>query len=389
MSSETFALLDELQQSEGPAAAINQLIETLRGQKEYHRLFDALLLKKRYELGLPLARPTTLDDVPEDRREAFEEFYVEAAREIGRLLLDDGQIAQAWVYFRTIREPAPVAQALEAVDPRREFDDATEELISVALYEGANPAKGLEIMLHTHGTCNTVTALDQTITQISPEDRKRAAAMLVRTLYEDLSHTLRHEVQQRLAAVPPGDALRELFTNRDWLFEAGNYHIDVSHLNAVVRFARFLDGSCPELEKAIELAEYGSKLDRQFQYAGDPPFDDFYPAHVQFFNVLADRHREDALNYFREKLAAEPDEQDKQIIAYVITDLLLRVGRDGDAVEVAEQHLKNIEESGFSFSQLCQQAGRMDILQRVAREKGDLVGYTAAIVQNGAAAAKS
>ena len=68
--------------------------------------------------------------------------------------------------------------------------EETEELLNIALYEGANPVKGLEIMLKTHGTCNTVTALDQTIQQLSPEDRARAADLLVSVLYDDLKHTL-------------------------------------------------------------------------------------------------------------------------------------------------------------------------------------------------------
>ena len=116
--------------------------------------------------------------------------------------------------------------------------------------------------------------------------------------------------------------------------------------------------------------------------SGDPPFDDFYPAHVQFFRILDGDNRDAALGYFRDKLTAEPDAEDRQLIAYVLVDLLLRVDRLDEALEVAEQHLQNIPDSaGFSFAQLCQQAGRMDALRRVARAKGDLVSYTAALVQ--------
>ena len=381
MSETIFILLDELKQSDGAVATIDRLIETLRAQKDFHKLFDALLLKKKYEMGLPLVSPAAFDDVPQDKQAEFEERYIEAARTVGESFLAENNIPQAWVYLRTIREPEKVAKALDELDPCQEATEETEELINVALHEGANPLKGLELMLRTHGTCSTITALDQQIHQMSPDVRKKAASLLIDELYDDLGHTLRREVEQKLALAPAGKSLRELITGRDWLFEEGNYHIDVSHLNSVVRFARFLNFSDSALQKAIELAEYGSKLSDQFQYPGDPPFDDFYPAHLQYFNALADNNRDEALAYFRERLDTLPEEEDKRLIAYVLVDLLVRVDRLDEAIEVAQEHLKDIDESiGFSFAELCQQAGRMDTLREVAREKGDLIRYTAALL---------
>jgi hypothetical protein len=382
MSDQKFAQLDQIKQSEGAAAAIDCMIATLQEQRQYHKLFDALCLKKKFELELPLTRPTSFDDIPDDKRDEFQTSYVDAAREVGALLLAEKNIPEAWMYLRTIGEPQTIADALDAIDARREPDEQTEQLIQVALYEGANPVKGLEMMLRSHGTCNTVTALDQQIQQLEPEDRKRAACLLVNELYNDLCQTIRHEVEQRMALAAPGDSLRELMTGRDWLFADDNYHIDVSHLNAVVRFSRFLDASCPELKKVTELAEYGAKLSSQFHYPGDPPFDDFYPAHVHFFKALADEYRDDAIGYFREKLDAATDDEDKPLLAFVLVDLLIRIERLDDALELAEKHLSDVEDaSGFSFSNLCQQAGRLDLLQQVARDKGDLVTFTAALIQ--------
>ncbi|MBW3542380.1 MAG: hypothetical protein KY476_19105 [Planctomycetes bacterium] len=384
MSDTAFAELEQARSGEGPRAAIDRLVETLRNRREYRRLFDALLLKKRYEMGLPLAQPTSLD-VPEEQRGEFEQAFVDAAREVGELLLETGNIPQAWGFLNMIREPAKVAEAIERLDVRADAGETTQQIIQIALYEGANPVKGLEILLRTHGTCNTITTLDQMMSQLSPENQRKAAALLVRQLYEELSHSLRADVERRIAMLPPTSSLRELFTGREWLFADGNYHIDVSHLNAVVRFARVLAPDSPELPKALELAEYGSRLDRQFQYAGDPPFDDFYPAHEQFFKVLLDRNRADALAYFREKLAAEPDEEDKPYLAIVLVDLLIRIGRLDEALELAETYLSDLDESsGFSFAELCQEAGNMEALKRTARSKGDLVAFTAAIVQDGA-----
>ena len=75
------------------------------------------------------------------------------------------------------------------------------------------------------------------------------------------------------------------------------------------------------------------------------------------------------------------DDADKQLIAYVLVDLASRIGRWDDAVQLAEQHLLNLEDSSsFSFSELCRDAGRMDVLQRVAQSKNDLVTFTAALL---------
>ncbi len=376
---DSFSQLTETKPA-GASAVFDKLLESLNASNDFHRLFDATLMRKKHELGLPLLRPTSLDDVPSEKRTDFEKTYVETAREVGQLFLDAGQIANAWLYFRTIREPGPVAKALEAMPSRREPGDETEELIQVALFDGANPAKGVEWMLRTHGTCSTITSLEQQMARIPADDRKRCAAILVKHLYNDLTESVRADVQRRMALAPPADTLREAIAGRDWLFQEGNYHIDVSHLNAVVRFSRFLDKDCPELKLAIELTEYGSHLDPQFQYPGDPPFGEFYPAHRHFLQALAGDKVDEAIAYFREKLNAEPDAPDQQLIAYVMVDLASRIGRWDIAVELAEQHLTNLEEGGFSFAELCRDAGRMDALQRVAQGKNDLVTFTAALL---------
>jgi hypothetical protein len=282
-----------------------------------------------------------------------------------------------------IREPQPVAEAIEQLDADLEPGEQTESIIAVALYEGAHPVKGLEILLRTHGTCNTITALDQHMHRLKPEEQRRAAALLVRQLHEELTASVRRDIERRKGSAPEG-SLAELIEGRDWLFEGGNYHIDVSHLHSVVRFARVFPPDHPELNEARALAEYGSRLDPQFQYAADPPFDEYYPAHVQFFRVLAGEDREAALQYFRDKLAAEPDAHDRPYLAVVLVDLLCRIDRLDEAVDVAEEHLKQLDDSsGFSFAELCEEAGRFDALARVAREKGDAVTYVAALIQSG------
>jgi hypothetical protein len=378
----TFDRISELKTSDGPQAAVDHLIETLREEKNYHRLFDALLLQKKVALGIATVNPTSLDDVPEDQRKEVESHYIDCAREVGGLLLDAGQLNDAWVYFRTIQEPEKIAEALERATLPDDYEKS-QEMINIALYEGANPIRGLQFLLQSNGTCNTITALDQAITQFSEEDRRRAAAIMVKHLYDELMQTVKAEVDQRMA-LPPGaqpQSLRELIMGRDQLFQEGNYHVDVSHLSSVVRFARFLANSDSELNLAVQLAEYGSKLDPQFQYPGEAPFDDTYPAHIQYFNVLLGKNVDEAMAYFTQKLDGEAEESDKQMIAYVIVDLLMRTDQLDKALEVAEKHLRFLDEQSFSFAELCNKAGNPGKWATAAKDSGDLVSYTAAIVQ--------
>ena len=59
--------LDELQQtldSQGPAAAIDRLVNELRERRDYAGLFYALLMKKRFELGVSPVATGANQDLP-------------------------------------------------------------------------------------------------------------------------------------------------------------------------------------------------------------------------------------------------------------------------------------------------------------------------------------
>ena len=389
MSENLYDQLHSLHQNGNTEAALDRLIESLREQKRWHKLFDALMLQCKAKLGLPVSRPSSLQDVPQEQRKEVEAAYVAAAREVGQAFLDAGDIPSAWMYFQVIREPEPVKQAIEKLPLSTNTDDTAEQVMRIALFEGVHPTKGVEMMLSLHGTCSTITSLDQAIGQLPQEDRQACSAIMVRDLYRDLRENVEREVQQKIPTLPPGTPLKELIAGRDWLFEGGNYHIDVSHLNSVVRFARSLE-STEELELALELAEYGRRLDSQLQYGGDPPFEDFYPAHIQFFHVLLDRDRDDGLAYFREKLDQEPDERDKPLLAYVLVDLLMRSGRQDEAVDLARQFLTNLSEDvALSYFELCAGAARYDALRESARGNDDPVTFAAALVEESRAVSHS
>lgn len=362
--------------------ALQTLLDRLREAGDYERFFDALLVRARLELGAPLCSPTGFQGVPDEQREALEKAYVDAARTVGQCFLDQGNLPRAWAYFRTIREPEPVSRVLETFDPTGLEYDTLNQVIEIALHEGANRVAGLRLLLASHGTCNTITMTDQVLSALTPEERRRAAAMLTRDVYEQLRANLAHAVEKQEGSAGGGLSIAELIAGRDWLFENASYQIDVSHLHATVRFARALKAEDPELPLAIELADYGARLDRQFHYPADPPFDDYYAAHQAYLRAIAGIDVEQSLRFFEEKLERETDESDQPILAYVLVDLLTLCGRMERAAEIAARYLSNLEEpNGFSFSALCAEANRWDLLESVAEAEGDPVRYAAALIE--------
>ena len=371
-----FAELKESHASQSPEELVQLLIDRLEKEQEYNKLFDALLVQVRLRMGLPLANPTTFQGVPPEQQSAFEDEYVKVARRVGELLLAQGRIPQGWVYLRTIGEQDKVKQALEEY-PLDDLDpELGDELINVALYENAHPVRGLEIMLKTRGTCNTITACNQAMMQMGSAERILAARLLVNHLYTELQGSLLYAIERNEEQRPELVSIRELLEGRDWLFADGNYHIDVSHLHSVVGFARFVEPGDDELDKVRELTEYGSRLAEQFQYPSDAPFEQHYPAHRAFFEVLAGDNREAGLAYFEKKIEEAVDERDAAMTAYVLVDLLCRIEEYERAIPIAEKHLTGIEDpNGFSFTRLCHLAKDYETLKRTAERNNDPVAY--------------
>lgn len=364
-------------------AILEAVEKTLIEQGDFHRLFDAKLIRVRHRLGLPITQPTSMRNIPEEHEAAFRDAYTVAAREVGQRFLHAGQLADAWAYFRTINETDSVRAAIarHVADMPPEPGPGLDELLNLALYEGAHIVEGLKLLLRTHGTCNTVTAMGQVMPQMTPDERCEAAAMMVRNIYTDLQANVRRDVERRQPLLKPNASLRELILGREFLFAEGGYHIDVSHLHSTVSFARHLDRDCPELQKAIELSEYGAQLAEQLRYPGDVPFDDYYIANRHFLNALASVDVEESMQYFIDRLKQEPDAPDQRMIAFVIADLGQRVDRTDMALEAAAPFLKQMEDpAGFSFTAYCVGANRFDILESSAREDNDVLRLATAML---------
>jgi hypothetical protein len=376
-----FDTLDQTLAASGPAGALEHLTRSLADRGEFRALLDAMLLKARLELGLPTVLTGSLADLPEPARTRYEERYVEAIRDVGHRLLRAGEIGAAWAYFRAIAEKEPVASAIEAYDPP-ENDERIGQVVEVAFNQGVHPLKGFGLILDHYGTCSAISAFEG----LPPDEATRVACAdrLVRRIHADLTLNLRADIGRRGQPLPPeGTSIAGLVEGRDWLFVDDAYHLDVSHLSATVRLSPLLvDPSTIEL--AIGLTDYGRLLSDRHRYEGDPPFEDHYGDHAVYLRALLGRDVEEAVAHFRAKLPdADPDGRDEAIAAQVLVRLLVRLGRSEEALDVAAEHLAHLPDSSLacpSVPQLCQSIGRLDRLAEIARSRGDLVNYAAAIL---------
>ncbi len=201
------------------------------------------------------------------------------------------------MYLRPVGDKQLVASALEKVAPTEEN---MQDLIEIGLHEGVAPALGYGLVLQHYGTCNAITTFEGAVLARPRGDQQACAAALVKHVHAELLANLRADIARQEGREPSEASLAALVADRDWLFGELNYHIDTTHLAATVRFARLLED--PELVRlAHDLTEYGRRLHEQFQFAGEPPFEEVYPAHGLFFAAQLGEKVDEALEYFAKR----------------------------------------------------------------------------------------
>jgi hypothetical protein len=380
MDSSLFTELERTLEVEGPSAAIHRLCEQLREKKDYASLFYALLMRKRQQLGVTPIPTGPASELPESTHLDYEEAIRQAGRQVGGLYLQEGELPQAWAYFRMINEPEAVRAALEAYQPKE--DEDLQSLVQIAFYEGAAPRKGFDWILSRFGLCNAITTLSSQELPHPPDVKQYCIQALVRALYAELRDRLSAEIERHDGKPPTETSVRELIAGRDWLFADDFYHIDISHLSSVVQMSMHLT-RCPELEMARELCEYGQHLSGRFVNPGDPPFEDQYRAIGIYLAILAGDNVEEGLNYFR----AQAEQADPETVgtypAQVLVNLLLKLDRAPEALAVARKYLATVDNRQMScpsIVELCQKVHDYRTLAEVAREQGDAVHFLAGLL---------
>jgi len=396
-----FAELARTADTAGTAAMFETLAATLKARRRWHALFDLRLLEARLAAGLP---PTgDLGDVAAAQRDQFDERSLAACREVGWPLLDEGHVAAAWMYLRAAATPAEMAERLAgmaggitAATAAGADDDPLaarlQEIVHVALWEGVDPALGIDLVIRTQGTCNAITAYEQAVSRLPARRQAPAADVLVRHLHGEVATAVATDLRGRglpsPAAPAAGASLGPLL---DMLREVGDrddpaIHVDISHLQSVLRIGRVCTD--PEtIRAAWELACYACRLPADLVYPGEPPFEDVGAASRLFYGSQLGHDVDRALATFRRAAAKARIEESGTLPADTLVLLLTRLGRHAEALHAAlERPAESAMPSAMvasgmlpSLVDLATAADSWDELLSACRTRGDEITFAAAL----------
>ncbi|WP_404309298.1 hypothetical protein [Neorhodopirellula lusitana] len=389
------ALLQRL--SPEPAKRIDEVIGYFRREKRPVELFEALKMKSRLAHQLPMiAAPDvsleaeTQGDVLIQRQ--LEDDLLDACRQAGAMLIESGKIGEGYMYLRPVGDNALIKRLLDAVEID---DDNYDEMTHVLLHEGVDLGRGYLAVIQQQGTCNSITLYDQAIANRSKADRQIASSVLLNHFYDELNSLVRDDFANRAASngVDPAETQRaldnlslgDLVCKYAWIMGGGGYHLDTTHLASVIRFATVLDQ--PELiDKAHQLCQYGRRLAADFQYPGDEPFVDFYPAYTAFFSALMGQNVDSSLRLFEQKArTVDPITQGSGAIETYI-DLLDRTGSPAKALRAAielfpaDVPVGRVMPEMMAMATRAIQSGDDSIaskLENFCFQRGDLLGVAA------------
>ena len=390
---DVFTMLTSTAAAGGPTAMFAALAESLKARQRWHALFDLRLLQARAALGLPTTGDVgTLDPATRDR---LDEQSLAACREVGWPLLDEGHVAAGWMYLRAAAEPAEVADKLAALllrDAPSADDEAAaarlQEIIQIALWEGIDPALGLSAVLASQGTCNSITAYEQAVSRLPAARQQQPAGVLLNHLFRELFQSLAADLERRglvpAETIAGTTSIAELLAAGGGLKDDPSFHVDVSHLQSVLRIARVCTDR-PTIEKAWELAVYGCRLPEEVTYPGEAPFENVAEASRLFYGALLGRDVDEALRYFRRAAATARVEESGTLPADTLVYLLWRLGRPAEALHAAlERPAENGMPSGMQISgmlpslvELARQGNALDMLRAACRSRGDEITFAA------------
>lgn len=360
-------------------AGFELAIDRFRNERSYPMIFEARLMQKRHALGMPLIQTEPWTNLGKDCQAAYESATVEAAREVGTLFLNDGEIGRAWPYFRAIGEKDLVRQAIEQCDDAV-TGEALDGVIEVAYHEQVNPKKGFELILKHYGTCRAITNFSQYPVE---EGRSDCAELLAENVHSELLANIKYAVEQKEGQAPAGDDLGAIVEERGWLFEGNAYYLDTSHVSSLVQMAPAIDRE-RTLELLLGMARYGSQLSEMYQFPGNPPFENVFEDYRAYISTVLGRDVEAGLDHFRRKIETCDPNVAGTTPAQVLVNLLVRLGRPGEAADVALEHLSEADPQFLTCPnalQLCQMARDYKRLAEVARTRRDLLSFAAATMQ--------
>jgi hypothetical protein len=374
---------------------LEQLASSLTLRHRWHALFDVRLLQARIAAGLPADGDLTC--VTGVIRGRLDEASLAACREVGWPLLEEGQVAAGWMYLRaaaTVEEVACRLATLVAAMPLpppagdAEADRRLHEILGVALWEGVDPALGIDLIIRTRGTCNAITAYEQAVSRLPAARQQAAADRLVSHLHEEVTSCLEADLRRRGLPLPADDddrrrSLPALLEAAGGLHDDPAVHVDVSHLQSVLRIARVCTAP-RSIVRAWELACYGCRLPSDAVYSGEPPFESMAEASRHFFGAQAGREVATAVGFFRRAAARATVEGKGPLPADTLALLLWRLGRPAEALVAAlERPADDGRDAAIaglpSLVELAAAGNAWDVLRQACRSRGDEVTFAATL----------
>ena len=392
ITNDDFMMLEQLADKEGLQAAAQGLVERMRQQKLYPELFEARKMLHRVELGLP---PVQVDPIGAHGKKSgaiqqdpqvqdeLDKRLLDACREVGGGLMRSGRLQEGWMYLRAVGDDAFASEAMAAVEPTQ---DNLDLLLNLYVHEGVDIGRGTELCLKMRGTCNTITMLDSIVAMRGRSDQQAAVEALVKHVHQELLANLIADVTRRMPQVnaPEDHTIVAWLGIVPGLLRDGTYHLDTTHLASTVRFARVLDDPST-LRLAADLAEYGRQLHAQYQYSSEEPFADLYPMSLAWFRALLGEHVDAALRVFRQKAESIDLEEHGTIGIETYADLLARIGRPDEAGKYLIRTMPDgMRPFGVapSLIELSSASGEFQPMKDHAKQRGDLIGFAAALLQS-------
>lgn len=391
-ANDEFMVLEKIAGEQGLVAAAQELVARMRQQKSYPELFEARKMLHRVELGLPPVQVDTIathgnksESIKLDPRvqDELDKRLLDACREVGGGLMREGRLQEGWMYLRAVGDDAFASEAMAAIEPTQ---DNLDMLLNLYVHEGVNIGRGTELCLKMRGTCNTITMLDSIVAMRGRADQQSAVEALVKHVHQELLANLIADIKRRKADVqePTEPAIVAWLGLMPGLLRDGTYHLDTTHLASTVRFARVLDDP-QTLRLAADLAEYGRQLHAQYQYSSEEPFADLYPMSLAWFRALLGEHVEAALRVFRQKAESLDLQEHGSIGIETYADLLARIGRPAEATKYLIRSMpEGMRPYGVapSLIELSSASGEFQSMKDHALERGDLIGFAAAVLQS-------
>lgn len=364
----------------GPLAAVDALAERLRKSGDWQSLFYALLMRKRVELGVSPFPLGAAADLPAETHQEYEDAIRLAARHVGGLYLEKGDIAKAWPFYRMLGEPEAFKAALVGYSPGPEDD--IYPLVDIAWQQGVAPERGFDWILERSGVCSAITMVQSSDFRSNPTTRDHCVRKLVRALHAQLTERLAHDLTQRGSPPAPGTTIAQILAANPDLLAEEWYHVDVSHLSSVCQLALTLPAG-PEAELALDLCAYGQRLAPALRGEGGGYGNGATYADAEAgLNIVTGRDVSGGLNHFEQKLAdvVALDPEDARGPAETLVNMHLKAGRPADALRVARAYLADAPDGSTdcpSLAELARLTGDYAGLTEVAKAHRDPVTYLA------------